>query len=185
VAFGTPDVPAAVRALRQRGVDFVDSAGAAPRRAVRSRARCTAARCSNSCTTSAERGVSPARHIADFGMDTITLAGPLEAKLRAIREAGFGQVMLAARDLVGHPDGWRAAVRRCRTAACASPASRCCATSKACQGHLHAYKVDIAKVDAGDVRGAGQPGAAGLQPAPASTPAPTATWSRATCASWP
>jgi hypothetical protein len=49
---------------------------------------------------------APSRHIADFGMDTISLAGPLAAKLKAIREAGFGQVMLAARDLVGHADGW-------------------------------------------------------------------------------
>jgi hypothetical protein len=46
----------------------------------------------------------------DFGMDTISLAGPLEAKLAAIRGAGFSQVMLAARDLVGHAQGWRAAV---------------------------------------------------------------------------
>jgi 4-hydroxyphenylpyruvate dioxygenase len=30
--------------------------------------------------------------IDGFGMDTITLAGPLEAKLRAMRDAGFGQV---------------------------------------------------------------------------------------------
>ncbi len=29
-----------------------------------------------------------------FGMDTITLAGPLEAKLSAMQEAGFSQVML-------------------------------------------------------------------------------------------
>ena len=34
-----------------------------------------------------------------FGMDTITLAGPLEAKLRAVREGGFTQIMLSARDL--------------------------------------------------------------------------------------
>ena len=53
-------------------------------------------------------------YIADFGMDTISLAGPLVAKLRAIREAGFSQVMLAARDLVGHPAGWRAAVAEVR-----------------------------------------------------------------------
>ena len=26
--------------------------------------------------------------LEDFGMDTITLAGPIEAKLRAIRDAG-------------------------------------------------------------------------------------------------
>ena len=53
-------------------------------------------------------------YIADFGMDTISLAGPLAAKLRAIKDAGFGQVMFAARDLVGHPDGWQAAVQEVR-----------------------------------------------------------------------
>ena len=47
-------------------------------------------------------------------MDTITLAGPLEAKLRAVREAGFSQIMLSARDLVGHPDGEAAAVAAVR-----------------------------------------------------------------------
>ena len=35
-------------------------------------------------------------------MDTITLAGPLEAKLRAIKAAGFTQVMLNASDIVGY-----------------------------------------------------------------------------------
>jgi hypothetical protein len=34
-----------------------------------------------------------------YGMDTITLNGSLEAKLDAIRRAGFTQVMLSARDL--------------------------------------------------------------------------------------
>ena len=37
------------------------------------------------------------RNVADFGMDTISLAGPLEAKLAAVKAAGFGQVMMAAR----------------------------------------------------------------------------------------
>jgi sugar phosphate isomerase/epimerase len=49
-----------------------------------------------------------------FGMDTITLAGPLEAKLRAVREAGFSQIMLSARDVVGHPDGESAGVATVR-----------------------------------------------------------------------
>ena len=40
-----------------------------------------------------------------FGLDTITLAGPLEAKLDAMAGAGFTQVMLNARDLVDHPGG--------------------------------------------------------------------------------
>ncbi len=50
----------------------------------------------------------------DFGMDTISLAGPLEAKLQAIRAAGFSQVMLSARDIVDHPAGLEAAVAAVR-----------------------------------------------------------------------
>ena len=42
--------------------------------------------------------IAPTGHWSDFGMDTISLAGPLEAKLRAIREAGFTQVTLSAGD---------------------------------------------------------------------------------------
>ena len=49
-----------------------------------------------------------------FGMDTITLAGPLEAKLKAAREAGFTQIMLNATDIVGHPGGEAAAVAALR-----------------------------------------------------------------------
>ena len=45
-----------------------------------------------------------------FGMDTITMAGSLEAKLSAMKDAGFSQVMLMARDLVTHPGGVPAAV---------------------------------------------------------------------------
>ena len=37
----------------------------------------------------------------DFGMDTITMAGPLEAKLAAMRGGGFKQVMLMAPDIAG------------------------------------------------------------------------------------
>ena len=47
-------------------------------------------------------------------MDTITLAGPLEAKLKAVREAGFTQIMLNATDIVGHPGGESAAVAAVR-----------------------------------------------------------------------
>ena len=51
-------------------------------------------------------------HMLDgYGMDTITLAGSLEAKLAAMKAAGFSQVMLMARDLVGHPGGVEAAAQ--------------------------------------------------------------------------
>ncbi len=63
-------------------------------------------------TAHVERAVGPALcgNVADFGMDTITMAGTLEAKLAAVKRAGFSQIMLAARDLVGHPLGIDAAV---------------------------------------------------------------------------
>jgi len=72
-------------------------------------------------------------NLDNFGMDTITFAGPLEGKLNAIRDAGFTQVMLSAPDLVGHPGGEDAALAAVRAAACASPDSRSCAISRACR----------------------------------------------------
>lgn len=87
----------------------------------------------------------PNRHIADFGMDTISLAGPLAAKLQAIHDAGFGQVMLAARDLVGHPQGWRAAVDEVRASGLRVTGFQVLRDFEGLSGHLHAYKVDIAR----------------------------------------
>jgi sugar phosphate isomerase/epimerase len=84
-------------------------------------------------------------YIADFGMDTISLAGPLAAKLRAIREAGFGQVMLAARDLVGHADGWQAAVAEVKASGLRVTGFQVLRDFEGLSGHLHDYKVDIAR----------------------------------------
>ena len=81
----------------------------------------------------------------DFGMDTISLAGPLEAKLAAIREAGFSQVMLAARDLVGHADGWHAAVAAVKASGLRVTGFQVLRDFEGLSGHLHDYKVDIAK----------------------------------------
>jgi sugar phosphate isomerase/epimerase len=81
----------------------------------------------------------------DFGMDTITLAGPLSAKLQAIREAGFSQVMLSARDLVGHADGWRAAVAEVQASGLRVTGFQVLRDFEGLSGHLHDYKVDIAK----------------------------------------
>ena len=58
---------------------------------------------------------APELNIRDFGMDTISLAGTLPAKLAAIRDAGFSQVMLSARDLMGFDAGLDAAVRVVKT----------------------------------------------------------------------
>jgi sugar phosphate isomerase/epimerase len=83
--------------------------------------------------------------IDDFGMDTITLSGSLGAKLRAMREAGFTQVMLKANDLVGHPGGTAAAVRAVRASGLRVTGFQVLRDFEGLSGHLHAYKVDIAK----------------------------------------
>jgi sugar phosphate isomerase/epimerase len=85
------------------------------------------------------------RAIAGFGMDTITLAGPLEAKLEAMREAGFAQVMLKANDLVGHPQGWKAAVKAVQASGLRGTGFQVLRDFEGLSGHLHQYKVDIAK----------------------------------------
>ena len=86
-----------------------------------------------------------AGHIADFGMDTITLAGPLEAKLQAVRNAGFGQIMLAARDIVGHPQGIEAAIAAVKASGLRVTGFQVLRDFEGLPGHLHGYKVDIAK----------------------------------------
>jgi sugar phosphate isomerase/epimerase len=80
-----------------------------------------------------------------FGMDTITLAGPLEAKLRAIKGAGFTQVMLNATDIVGHPNGEEAAVEAVRASGLRATGFQVLRDFEGLSGHLHAYKVDVAK----------------------------------------
>ena len=84
-------------------------------------------------------------NIDDFGMDTISLAGPLEAKLKAIKGAGFTQVMLAARDLVGHQDGWHAAVDAVKASGLRVTGFQVLRDFEGLSGHLHEYKIDIAK----------------------------------------
>ena len=84
-------------------------------------------------------------NIDHFGMDTITLAGPLEAKLRVIAEAGFTQVMLNAGDVVGHPGGEEAAVRAVHDSGLRVTGFQVLRDFEGLSGHLHAYKLDVAK----------------------------------------
>jgi sugar phosphate isomerase/epimerase len=83
--------------------------------------------------------------LTDFGMDTITLAGPLEAKLAAMRAAGFTQVMLSARDVVGHPEGEAAAVAAVRASGLRVTGFQVLRDFEGLTGHLHDYKLDMAK----------------------------------------
>jgi sugar phosphate isomerase/epimerase len=78
-------------------------------------------------------------------MDTISLAGPLEAKLRAVREAGFSQIMLSARDIVGHPEGLDAAVAAVRASRLRVTGFQVLRDFEGLTGHLHDYKMDNAK----------------------------------------
>ena len=84
-------------------------------------------------------------NIDQFGMDTITLAGPLDAKLRAVRDAGFGQIMLQARDIAGHPAGEGAAVEAVRKSGLRVTGFQVLRDFEGLAGHLHAYKLDIAR----------------------------------------
>src|SRR5437773_8478166 len=86
-------------------------------------------------------------NIDDFGMDTISLAGSLPAKLRAVRDAGFSQIMLSARDIVGHEQGVDAAVRAVRASSLRVTGFQVLRDYEGLSGHLHDYKVDVAKSD--------------------------------------
>ena len=83
--------------------------------------------------------------IRDFGMDTISLAGTLPAKLQAIRDAGFTQVMLLARDLMGHAEGPEDAVRVVKASGLRVTGFQVLRDFEGLSGHLHDYKIDIAK----------------------------------------
>ncbi len=93
----------------------------------------------------------------DFGMDTISLAGSLENKLKAMREAGFSQVMLKANDIVGHEGGVDAAVRAVRASGLRVTGFQVLRDFEGLSGHLHAYKVDIAKAMLGMAHALGAP----------------------------
>jgi sugar phosphate isomerase/epimerase len=80
-----------------------------------------------------------------YGMDTITLAGTLEAKLAAMKGAGFSQVMLMARDLVTHPGGVQAAVAAVQASGMRPTGFQVLRDFEGLSGHLHSYKLDIAK----------------------------------------
>lgn len=78
-------------------------------------------------------------------MDTISLAGTLPAKLEAVRRAGFAQIMLSARDVVGHPSGIADAVRTVRDSGLRVTGFQVLRDFEGLSGHLHDYKVDVAK----------------------------------------
>jgi len=118
----------------------------------------------------------------DFGMDTASLAGSLEAKLAAVRQAGFSQVMISAADIVGHPHGTAAGVRAVRDSALRVTGLEALRDFEGLTGDLHHYKLDIAKAMltlCHQIGGRLLLVEASTRP----TPAPTLAWWRPTCAS--
>jgi sugar phosphate isomerase/epimerase len=83
--------------------------------------------------------------IRDFGMDTASLAGPLEAKLAAVRRAGFSQVMISASEVVGHPGGVDDGIRAVRNSGLAVTGLETLRDFEGLDGKLRDYKVDVAK----------------------------------------
>ena len=88
---------------------------------------------------------APLPNIADFGLDTISFAGTLAAKLAAVRAAGFSQIMLSARDVVGDGGGFDAAARAVRASGLRVTGFQVLRDFEGLSGHLHDYKVDVAK----------------------------------------
>lgn len=84
-------------------------------------------------------------NLANFGMDSVTLAGPLESKLAASKAAGFTQLMLWARDLAGHPGGLAAAVKLVRDSGIRVTGIQVMRDFEGLSGDLHEYKLDIAR----------------------------------------
>jgi sugar phosphate isomerase/epimerase len=81
----------------------------------------------------------------DFGMATITLAGPLQARLAAIREAGFSQVMLEASDIAAHPGGLDAAAQAVKASGLRVTGLQWLRDFEGLSGRQHIYKVEVAK----------------------------------------
>ncbi|MGC1817255.1 MAG: sugar phosphate isomerase/epimerase [Casimicrobiaceae bacterium] len=80
-----------------------------------------------------------------FAIDTVTLAGPLEDKLAATRDAGFGGVEIWAKDLVSHPGGVKGAVAAIRESGLRVTSFQLLRDYEGLEAHLHTYKIDIAK----------------------------------------
>jgi sugar phosphate isomerase/epimerase len=84
-------------------------------------------------------------NIDDFGVATATLAGPLEDRLAAIRDAGFSCVMLDAADVAQHPGGLAGAARALRDSGLRVTGLQWLRDFEGLSGRPHAHKLEIAK----------------------------------------
>ena len=81
----------------------------------------------------------------DFGIDCASMAGSLENRLSAARQAGFTHAMIAATDIVGHPVGIDAATRAIADSGLRVTGLEALRDFEGLSGKLHDYKVDVAK----------------------------------------
>ncbi len=84
-------------------------------------------------------------NVDDFGLSSSSLAGPLALRLRAMREAGFGQVMLRSADLVDHPSGVDGAVADVAASGLRVTGIQVLRDFEGLSDQLHEYKVAIAQ----------------------------------------
>ena len=84
-------------------------------------------------------------NFSDIGIDTASLAGSLESRLAAAREAGFAQVMISATDIAGHAGGAATGVQVVRDSGLAVTGLEALRDFEGLAGQLHAYKLDVAK----------------------------------------
>jgi sugar phosphate isomerase/epimerase len=84
-------------------------------------------------------------NFSDIGIDTASLAGSLESRLAAAREAGFAQVMISATDIAGHGGGAATGIQVVRDSGLAVTGLEALRDFEGLAGQLHAYKLDVAK----------------------------------------
>ena len=84
-------------------------------------------------------------YLDDFGMVTLTLAGPLAAKFKAIREAGFSHVMLDAKDIAADAGGMDSAVQAVKASGLRVSGLQWLLDFEGLTGRQHDYKVEVAK----------------------------------------
>lgn len=83
--------------------------------------------------------------LSRFAMNTNTLAGTLEEKLGAVKDAGFGAIVLSGADLVGHPDGVEVAVELVNGSGLKVSAFQMLHDFEGLSGRMLDYKIDIAR----------------------------------------
>jgi sugar phosphate isomerase/epimerase len=88
---------------------------------------------------------SPTAQTSDFAIDSSALPGPLSAKLKAAREAGFAQVLLSAEDLAAHPQGVDAAIAEVRGAGLKVSALRGLDDVNGWEGRHREFKFELAR----------------------------------------